>query len=46
MAATDGDFVISGTGSNDGYANVWRLLNWFDDDWYVFSNYLSSVYPI
>jgi len=32
MAATDGEFVISGTGSNDGYANVWRLLNWFDDD--------------
>lgn len=32
MAATDTDFIISGTGSNDGYANVWKLNNdWFNN---------------
>lgn len=32
MAATDGDLVVSGSASNDGYANVWKALDWFADD--------------
>lgn len=29
MAVIEGGLVVSGSGSNDGYANVWRLLEWF-----------------
>ena len=31
MTYTDNDLVISGSGSSDGYANVWKLMNWFDE---------------
>lgn len=31
MATTDSDLVVSGSASNDGYANVWKVLDWFAD---------------
>ena len=29
MAVIEGGLIVSGSGSNDGYANVWKLLDWF-----------------
>ena len=29
MAVIENGLVVSGSGSNDGYANVWRLPEWF-----------------